>query len=73
MIMETLDRLRSGLTEKRFTMKAVSDKSGVPVPTIADMKRDDWTNRTIENLKAISAIFDEVDPDGAEEALEPAE
>lgn len=62
MIMETLSRLREGLSEKRFTMQALYEKSGVPVPTIADMKRADWSSRTLDNLQKIAAVIDEVDP-----------
>lgn len=68
MFTETLSKLRKGLSEKRFTMKALSDKSGVPVPTIADMKRADWKNRTIENLQAINSALDQIDAEQAAEA-----
>lgn len=74
MIMETLSRLREGLSEKRFTMQALYEKSGVPVPTIADMKRSDWSSRTLDNIQKIAAVIDEVDPKPAtedEQQLQP--
>ena len=57
MITETVTKLREGLATKRFTMKQVSDLTGVPVSTIADMKKEGWQKTTLDNLAKIETAL----------------
>ena len=75
MITEIVSRLRDGLASKRFTMKQISDLTGVPVSTIADMKKEGWQKTTFDNLSKIEAALSRLEPgeeeQGAPEAVQP--
>lgn len=65
MTQDTLQRLRSGLAAKRFTLTAVSELSGIPVPRLAEMAADDWGRgvfKTLDRLEKLDTALDQIDP-----------
>ncbi len=53
-----IDRLRLGLSEKRFRLTDIADASGVSWSTLHGMADPQYRNRTLENIAAIKAAMD---------------
>lgn len=57
----TLDRLRDGLKQKRFTLTDVNRLSGIRVQRIAEMASDDWGKGVLKSLERLERIEDALD------------
>ena len=65
MTQDTLNRLRQGLAAKRFTLTAVGELTGIPIPRLSEMAAEDWGKgvfKTLERLERVEAALNEIDP-----------
>lgn len=57
----TLDRLRDGLKQKRFTMTDIERLTGLRVQRIAEMASEDWGKGVFKSLERLELIEDALD------------
>lgn len=57
----TLDRLRKGLKQKRFTMTDIERLTGLRVQRIAEMASDDWGKGVLKSIERLELIEDALD------------
>jgi transcriptional regulator with XRE-family HTH domain len=57
----TLDRLRNGLKQKRFTLTDIERLSGIRVQRISEMAADDWGKGVLKSLERLERIEDALD------------
>jgi 3-deoxy-D-manno-octulosonate 8-phosphate phosphatase KdsC-like HAD superfamily phosphatase len=57
----TLDRLRQGLKQKRFTMTDIERLSGIRVQRIAEMADEDWGKGVMKSLERLELIEEALD------------
>jgi transcriptional regulator with XRE-family HTH domain len=57
----TLNRLRDGLKQKRFTMTDIERLSGIRVQRIAEMASDEWGKGVLKSIERLELIEDALD------------
>lgn len=57
----TLDRLRQGLKQKRFTLTDIERLSGIRVQRIAEMASEDWGKGVLKSLERLERLEDALD------------
>ncbi len=57
----TLDRLREGLKQKRFSMMDVQRLTGLRVQRIAEMASDEWGKGVLKSIERLELIEDALD------------
>jgi transcriptional regulator with XRE-family HTH domain len=57
----TLDRLRKGLKQKRFTLSDIERLSGIRIQRIAEMADDDWGKGVLKSIERLERIEDALD------------
>jgi transcriptional regulator with XRE-family HTH domain len=57
----TLDRLRDGLKQKRFTMTDIERLTGLRVQRIAEMASDEWGKGVLKSIERLELIEEALD------------
>ncbi|MEM7663808.1 MAG: hypothetical protein AAF292_16315 [Pseudomonadota bacterium] len=61
MVTEVLTRMREGVADKRYSLTALSNASGVPIMTIKDMTSTSWQQSMFDRLASLDKAMDKLD------------
>lgn len=60
----TILRFRRGLKAKRYTLKEVSDATGVPITTLSDMSKEGWGKTLFDRLELLETALNCLEAEG---------
>lgn len=69
MTSDLVSRLREILEAPGITLRRVSEASGIPITTLADMKKPGWAKRTVSHLDAIEGVIEDLEQEVSGQAV----